>query len=98
MLADQSTFVHDYGPALIAFAGLLLHGLLSFASSMMNAGRRESDLDSVREWKLTHEEEAHQRDQAIAQLKEIAASSKATADGQERRLRMLEERRQQRGG
>lgn len=77
--------VHDYAPAVCIVVGFIIQALLLH-------GRRESEMQAMQEWTKGHQKEANQRDVAISELKQIAAAMKATAEGQDRRLELLEER------
>lgn len=72
------------GPALIAL-GLVFNGFVTLI-------RKDQDVANLSKWKTEHEIESRKRDEGIAELKTIAAAMKATAQGQERRLEMLEDR------
>lgn len=85
---------------LIAVAGLVLSAFVQLKAALVSskaaaaaAGRKEAEAEELQEWKVEHEREARQRDRQIAQLTSLASSAKATQDGMERRLHMLEERR-----
>ena len=92
--ASNGSFVHDYGPALVATVGLVLNGLILLKAALVASGRRDADIEAIQKWTDNHEEDAKQRDQQISQLKELASASKEMAKGQERRLQMLEDRRE----
>lgn len=77
--------VHDYGAAFGVVIGFCIQALVL-------RGRRDSEIEDVQDWKKEHQKEAQQRDAAIAELSAIAASMRATAQGQDRRLVLLEER------
>lgn len=71
--------------------GLLLQGAVLYANSNRQHGENKERISELLRWKDGHDLDAKQRDEAIVQLREIAAGMKATADGTLRQLQLLQQ-------
>lgn len=87
----QPSLVQTYGPALIAALALVYNGFMHYKASLQSSATRDAEILSLRDWTKQHEKEAKQRDEQIKALGEIAASLKATVEGQDKRIALLED-------
>ncbi len=83
---DFAQAIHEYGPTVGIVFGFL-------ANAFVLHGKRESDISAIRGWMDMHQREAAKRDEAVSELKEAVSALRAIAEGQDRRLELVEERR-----
>ena len=83
-MGQQAQFIHDYGPSLLVVFGFAVQALILY-------GKRGSDFKVLAEWRVSPEAEAKQRDQAIAALHTLAATSQATAASQGAQLALVQQ-------
>ncbi len=84
-------YVHEYGPTLISATVYLVSGILLLRTAGKRAGKDEASLADVMRWKDDHERESKQRDDQLSALREIAASSTATAKAQAEQLKLIQQ-------
>ena len=83
--------VHEWGPTLISLTAYAAATVAWWGTSRATRALTDDALRTLISWRQVHEEEAKQRDAGIAQLREIAASMKATANAQGRQLGLLQQ-------
>ena len=76
---------------LAVMLGLLLQGLLLYGNSTRQHGENKERIRELITWKNGHDLDAKQRDEAIVQLREIAAGMEATAESVAGQLQTMNE-------
>lgn len=69
----------DIGNIILA-AGLFFQTLLFLSNASRQHGENKEKIAEITKWKGDHDLDAKQRDEAIVQLREIAAAMKVTAE------------------
>jgi molecular chaperone GrpE (heat shock protein) len=87
----EVSLIHEWGPSAVAFVGFTVNGLLILISRAHREGARMAHADETLAWRTRHEEEAHQRDQAISELKRISASLEAIVRSQGEQLKDVQQ-------
>jgi hypothetical protein len=83
--------VHDWGPTVISLMAYAVATFTWFGAHRATRAVTDDALRTLVDWRKVHEEEAKQRDDGIAELREIAAAMKATADAQGRQLGLMQQ-------
>lgn len=71
--------------------GLVLQGLILYANSNRQHGENKQKIAELVKWKHEHDMDSRQRDEAISELRGIAASMKATAESMNSQLQVMRE-------
>ena len=79
-----------YGAGCIAFAGFLIHSVVTYGAAQKLAGKREETIENDKAWKLAHEAQSNGRDVAIAALQAMGNTTKATVEGIQTQLSLIQ--------
>jgi hypothetical protein len=83
--------VHDWGPTVISLTAYAAATVAWWGTSRATRAVTDDALRTLLSWRDVHDEEAKQRDAGIAQLREIAAAMRATANAQGRQLGLMQQ-------
>ena len=82
--------VHDWGPTVISMVAYVVATFAWWGAHRATRALTDDALKTLLDWQKVHDEEAKQRDVGIAELREIAAAMKATADAQGQQLGLMQ--------
>jgi cbb3-type cytochrome oxidase subunit 3 len=83
--------VHDWGPTVISVVAYAVMGFAWWGAHRATRAVTDDALNTLLEWRKVHDDEAKQRDVGIAELRQISAAMKATADAQASQLMLMQQ-------
>jgi hypothetical protein len=83
--------VHDWGPTVISVVAYAVAAFAWWQAHHATRAVTDDTLKTLLEWRRVHDEEAKQRDIGIAELRQISAAMKATADAQSCQLTLMQQ-------